>query len=202
VGVDKNGMNDCENKIAKIITDEPNAVFSDVGDDDDYDIGVQNTKPISEDGTNTHHHLYPDDPSGRSKNPINIFAPGGGIIVDSGQDSRGQNYITIFYKKLGSLTNVGLQIVHVENFNKNLINKSTGSGLLLGQMGENGLMTNFVGPNRKPMQGFHIHLNAFKWWGVPGKPVLALDRKGNRIKFPQGDRSTQNVKLSNLFCNN
>jgi hypothetical protein len=193
---------DCEKYLAGIFSRDPNALFVDVMDGDGsdptrpgwdmsyrpYGSGpVLNGSPEGE----THNHLY-NDPLGDITKAMDIYAPGGGTILDSGQDSNGQNFITIYYPNFGRATDVVLQIFHVENFNTRMIGSQTGNGVLLGQMGLNGTWT-YQNRAGNPT-GYHVHINAMKkWW--KGKYV----RSGKRAtpKF-QAKKDRQHVNLSSL----
>lgn len=79
--------------------------------------------------------------------------------------------MSVYYKNLGGVSNVILQIWHVENYNGRG-GVRQGGRTLLGQMGENGSYP-YYNIKGTP-QGWHIHVNAYKWWGK-------FDKKGRLI---------------------
>jgi hypothetical protein len=104
----------------------------DVTDGDGYDPVIQSDRTPQNAAADEHNHLY--NAQDTPKDNTNVFAPGGGRVVGSGVDD-GQNWTSVYYRKLGGVSNVIIQFWHVEN---NTGGISQGGRLLLGQMGENG----------------------------------------------------------------
>jgi hypothetical protein len=138
-------------------------------------------------GGEEHNHLY--NAQDTPKNDTNVFAPRGGTVVGAGVHA-GQNWASVYYKNLGGVSNVILQFWHVEN---NTGGISQGGRVLLGQMGLNGNIR--YGPPGSP-EGWHVHVNAYKWWGK-------IDRRGRLIGNKLGAISTKRqnrLRLSDLLC--
>jgi len=205
-------MSPCETYLASIFTDDPKAFFVDVNDGNGYDPIQDENKSYLPYGSKaplvdgkfigtpgeTHNHIY-NDPFGDIKKNTNIYAPAGGKILDSGKESTSQNYVTIYYPKFGKETDVVLQIFHIENFNKELIGKSTGKGILLGQMGPNGewKYNALDGKDSVPI-GWHIHINATKkWWGIGFKHKTFKRTGKNNTRF-QDYAARKHIRLSSL----
>jgi hypothetical protein len=70
--------------------------------------------------------------------------------------------MSVYYASLGGEKNVVLQVWHVENYNSKKQTLRQDGGILLGQMGENG---NYTYSSSNKAQGWHVHIQAFRWWG-------------------------------------
>jgi hypothetical protein len=183
--------NDCEKKLAKIFSNDPDATFVDVTDGDGFDpvLGYDRTPRDAND--DEHNHLYN---SAQTPNAAtNVLAPVGGEVIGKGEWD-GQNYLSLFYPNLGGSKDVVLQIWHVEGSAKP---KAQDGRLLLGQMGENGTI-GYLAVTGKP-DGYHIHINAYSWWGSVKK------KRGRRI--PVGNalgsrkiKERHRLRLSDLLC--
>lgn len=198
-GVDKGGMNNCEEKIRNTITDDKTTVFEDTNDGDGTDPKSQDDRTYLPAGTpppfsglagEEHSHLYNSAENRFKENKI--YAPPGGRVIANGVVD-GQNLTSVYYKNLNGIKDVVLQYSHIENFTGGIIQKD--GRLLLGTMGKDGIYTY----GKEGGSGYHIHLNAFKWWG--GRvPARALK---NAISPPKGEgnilREKFRVKLSDAF---
>jgi hypothetical protein len=179
----------CERRIAATFSDDPNARFVDVTDGDGYDPVIQSNRTPRNAADDEHNHLY--NAAGTPMNNTNVFAPGGGRVVGTGV-SDGQNWMSVYYRNLGGVSNVILQIWHVENYNGRG-GTPQGGRILLGQMGENGNIR--YSPPGNP-EGWHVHINAYQWWG-------RIDRRGRLIGNKLGARSVKvqhRLRLSDLLC--
>jgi YD repeat-containing protein len=204
---EKKGQSPCEEQLARLFTDDPNTILVNILDGDDFDPVQNANRPPDKDGGNVHNHIYnnPFGGFGEIFNRTNIFAPGGGTIIDSGKTSDGQNFTSIYYPKFGTEKDVVLEIYHLENFNRSLVGtRTTGARSFVGQMGPNGDFGYLVlretikfpwGPQLFIPMGYHIHLTATKkWW--KGNYV----RSGPRAtaKHAPYPRNNTNVNLSTL----
>lgn len=178
----------CEKLLARTFTDDPNTRFVDVTDGDGYDPIIQSDRTPRDEHDDEHNHIY--NAESDIKKHTNIFAPGGGQVVGSGVLD-GQNWMSVYYKRLGGVNNVILQIWHVENYNGRGGIRQNGR-ILLGQMGENGNIR--YGPPGSP-EGWHVHINAYTWWGTIKNGRLIGNTLGLR-KVKEEHR----LKLSDLFC--
>jgi hypothetical protein len=192
----------CEQFLARQFTDDPNALFVDINDGNGFDpvIGADKSyipfgtkPPFSGSLGETHNHIY-NDPKDVKK-PINILAPSGGVILDSGYTSKRDSFITVYYKNYGTEKDVVLQFLHVDNFNRRLLDRPTDDAVL-GQMGpEGGGAFRYDKVPGRPM-GYHVHVNAMKkWW--KGNYVRDGKKATQRFLPPE---ARQHIKLSAL-CN-
>lgn len=201
----RRGMNDCEKYLAKLFTRQTDVTFSDVTDDDPIDTltGLDENPENAIANPNvgfaqTHNHGY--NPVSDPTRATSIYAPTGGRVIGSGYDSGGQSYVNVFYRNLGGESNIVLQFFH--SFHKGKFNGGTqqaDGSILIGTMGTNGSWSNGYGKSSdgKYVQGFHYHINAWKWWGSFGK-------KGNPIGGgshpPYKFRSMKNVFRLSKLC--
>jgi hypothetical protein len=152
--------NDCEKKMKGIFTDDPNnTMFVDVTDGDGYDpVGTADRTPVDK-NDDEHNHVY--NTGKNIKKATSLYAPAGGKIVGTGVLDD-QNWMSVYYASLGGEKNVVLQVWHVENYNSKKQTLRQDGGILLGQMGENG---NYTYSSSNKAQGWHVHIQAFRWWG-------------------------------------
>lgn len=190
------GMNDCEKYLAKAFTGASDTMFSDVTDGDGRDAldprADKDYKTYNRSYVETHNHGY--NPVNDPARETSIYAPSGGVVIGGlVYDSAGQSVVNVFYRKFGNQSNIMLQFFHVENFKGGLL--QTDGSKLLGTFGPNG---SWKYPGGK--DGYHYHVNAWKWWGKlnrrTGMPILG---KGG-VGFPSPSHRTLNNTgiLSNL----
>ena len=201
-------MNDCEKYLARLFTKRDDTIFSDVTDGEPIDtLTGQNEDPANslltpDKRIQQHNHAY--NPTSQPSRETEIFAPAGGEIIGSGVTSKAngsQAFVNVFYRQLGGEKNVVLQFFHTFHNRKFSGGKvQTDGTMLVGALGPNGVWSLGYGkgPDGKPIRGFHLHINAWKWWGK-------IDRAGNPIlrgagKHPEGSNRTLDsiFKLSNL----
>jgi hypothetical protein len=195
---DEKGMNECEKKLAtQIFTNQKDMYFSDVLDGDSSDPRGYKNGSIPNPDNDTHNHLL--NPLSDPFRETEVLAPAGGIQVWRGVVF-GQNHIVLFYPELGGEKNVILNIVHVEKYAGK--GKMADGRLRIGTMGKNGLLKGRVSdplPERNKPKGWHIHINAYKWFNP--KITGTGNIKRELRKWPFDDKSTrQNIPLSKLFC--
>jgi hypothetical protein len=199
-GPDKGGSNPCEQTIASTIGDN-GAVFEDVTDGDGFDSVLGYDRTPADASADEHNHLY--NLTGKSvkgngkwgistvvKTPTNIYAPSGFQVVGQGV-WEGQRWLSLYYKDLNGVKDVVLQFWHVEGAVKSA---SISGRTQIGNMGENGNIQAGSMPNK--METWHVHLNAYKWWGKKGRNgKLIGDALGLR-----SEKSKLRIPLSRLFC--
>gem|GEM_PF-5270477 len=98
--------------------------------------------------------------------------------------------MSVHYGNLGGVRNVILQFWHVEN---NTGGIAQGGRVLLGQMGLNGNVR--YGSVGSP-EGWHVHINAYRWWGKIDKRGRLIGNKLGALSLKRRNR----VRLSNLLC--
>jgi YD repeat-containing protein len=184
---------DCEKFLAQLFSGTSDAIFSDVTDGDPIDPVTNTNEDYLVSGFSylkTHNHLY--NPLNDIKRVTNVYAPAGGVVLGGldflNKDTEAQSVVSVFYKQLGGQSNIVLQFFHVENFNPQV--QSDGR-ILLGTMGVNG---NFLYGGFAGKTGYHIHINAWKWWKA-GEPSTSKNPGAPPFPF----RKDKNIfKLSNL----
>lgn len=171
---------DCEFLLAYKFMRTPGNYFADVTDGDPTDplAGSSGLSDLTtKAGVNylaTHNHGY--NPEGDLFRETPVYAPPGGVILGglanhntTKDDPIGQTAVSVFYSSIGGESDIVLQFYHVENYAGR---RMADGSLYLGTMGKNGMYLYRYIPGReqyKKIEGYHLHINAWKWWGPPLK---------------------------------